>query len=175
MSRSRPERRSQFQQQPLILELFLVLAPFFGALLGPASARALPSLSICVCNRVQVKLDASPRRLRAYIIIFFFFIHTCAKDMQWESSSMLPTGGDEHCPFSSGKLVPSERDGEDHACVITTGDRTGNMANMVSPVATRGTAGKKIQWAHKDLPGDGLLLSGGGGTNSNSGCMGGLL
>lgn len=89
--------------------MFLVFAPFFGALLGPASARALPSLSICACDRIPVKLDTSPQQ--QCMCVYLFLVHTCAKDMQWESSSRLPTGGDEHCPFSSGKLLPSKKHG----------------------------------------------------------------
>lgn len=93
---------------------------------------------------------------RAFLICVFF-IHTCAKDMQWESSSKLPTVGEGHCPFRMGNLIPSTRT-EKNAITVSYTESCKHIR------------GKKLF-----LPEEGLLLRGEGGAKVKSGWIGGLL
>lgn len=95
-------------------------------------------------------------------------IHTCAKDMQWESSSTLPTTGDGLCPHRLGNLIPSKTVEE-------------ILNSYLSSWAMNSQLKRVKMWQHRLqgketlLPEEGLLLRGEGGTKVKSGWIGGLL
>lgn len=92
---------------------FSLALPFFGAILGPASALAFPSLSIFMGHSQDhsmssIEVMCSTSALQYWIMLPVRAIHTCAKDMQCASSSKLPTVGEALCPFRLGNVIPSK-------------------------------------------------------------------